>query len=46
MKRFIAYILWKLSDKIVYSDKLYNWVDRNNGVYFSDPRYVIRKVRA
>ncbi len=46
MKRIIAFILWKLSGRIVFSDKLYNWVDRNNGVYFNDTRYIIRKVKA
>ena len=46
MKKIIAFILWKLSGKIAFSDKLYNWVDRNNGVYFNDTRYIIRKVKA
>lgn len=46
MKRFIAFIMWKLSNRIAWSDKTYAWIDRNNGVYFSDSRYVIRKVKA
>ena len=40
MKRVIAFILWKLSGKIAFSDRLYNWV------YFNDTRYIIRKVKA
>lgn len=46
MKRVIAFILWKLSGKIAFSDRLYSWIDRNNGVYFNDTRYIIRKVKA